>query len=281
MNPRPESTDYKTARLVEVTKETHDTSTYLFLMEPGASIHFAPGQFNMIGFPGFEEAPISMSSLPYPDTSLFAHTIRRVGRVTERIGRLEPGQSIMVRGPFGRGWPMEEFRGRNVVVVAGGIGLAPLRPLLLRYLEHPDEINQLTLVYGAKIPGDLLFKRELFYWQDKSPMSTIYCVDRMENGEVSGLKLREGLVTVASEELDRDPKHTVACLCGPEIMMRFVARALLRVGYASRNIHVSLERRMRCGSAHCGHCQIGSKFVCKDGPVFSYSDISRFADTLL
>jgi NAD(P)H-flavin reductase len=281
MSPKPESTDYRTARLVEVTRETEDASTYLFVMEPGTSFSFTPGQFNMIGFPGFEDAPISMSSLPDPHTNLFSHTIRRVGNVTEEIGCLQPDRSIMVRGPFGRGWPLEKLRGRNVVVVAGGIGLAPLRPLLLHHLERRGEIGQLTLVYGAKTPADLLFKRELLYWQDKTPISTVYCVDRMGNDKVPGLKLREGFVTLFLEEFDQDPKETVACLCGPEIMMRFVARDLIREGYGKDRIYVSLERRMRCGAAHCGHCQIGSKFVCKDGPVFSYSDISRFADTLL
>jgi len=281
MNTRRESTEYRTARLVKATPETHDASTYLFSMESGSPFSFSPGQFNMIGFPGFEEAPISMSSLPDTDGKLFSHTIRRVGAVTGRVGRLQPGEAIMVRGPFGRGWPLEELRGRNVLAVAGGIGLAPLRPLLYYCLQNVEKLGDLALVYGARTREEMFFRQELLSWQERSPLKTIFCVDRLQENKTNALRIREGLVTDYLEELDWDPMQTVACVCGPEIMMRFVGKALLTGGYLSRNIHLAFERRMRCGTAHCGHCQIGSRFVCRDGPVFSHADISRFADTLL
>ncbi len=280
MNTKPESTDYRTARLVEAARETHDTSTYLFQMA-GTPFSFTPGQFNMIGFPGFEEAPISMSSLPDPDTNLFAHTVRRVGNVTEEIGRLTPGQPIMVRGPFGRGWPLEHLEGRNVLMVGGGIGLAPMRPLIHHCLGNSEKLGEIALVYGAKTREEMLFQQELLFWQDHSTLKTIFCVDRLQDHKTTPLALREGLVTEYLEESGWDPRESVAFVCGPEIMMRFVAKTLLREGYASRKVYLALERRMRCGTAHCGHCQIGSKFVCRDGPVFSYAEISRFADTLL
>jgi NAD(P)H-flavin reductase len=281
MNTTPENTGYRTARLVQFTRETHDSSTYLFAMEPHSPFSFDPGQFNMIGFPGFEEAPISMSSLPDPDRGLFAHTIRRVGNVTEMVARLQPGDSIMFRGPFGKGWPLHALKGRNVLVVAGGIGLAPLRPLIYHCLQHADEVGRIALIYGAKTQEELLFSQELLTWQEKEPLKTVYCVDNLENHKTNAIHTREGLVTEFLEEMDWHPKESTACICGPEIMMRFVARALVREGYASEDIYVALERRMRCGIAHCGHCQIGSRFVCKDGPVFSYREIARFADTLL
>ena len=281
MKIKPESTEYRTARLVDVTPETTDSSTYLFRLEPEGPFFFTPGQFNMIGFPGFGEAPISMSSLPDPESGLISHTIRRVGNVTNMVGRLQPGDSIMMRGPFGRGWPLEALEGRNVLVVAGGVGLAPLRPLIYHCFRHRKDIGELALVYGAKTPENMFFKQELLYWQEKGPLNTIFCVDRLEDHEAWDLHIREGLVTDYLEEWDWEKRRSVACVCGPEIMMRFVAKSLLRERYSSRDIYVLLERRMRCGTAHCGHCQIGSKFVCRDGPLFSYAEISRFADTLL
>jgi NAD(P)H-flavin reductase len=281
MSTKPQSTEYRTARLVDVTPETADSSTYLFRLEPKGPFFFTPGQFNMIGFPGFEEAPISMSSLPDPESGLISHTIRRVGNVTNMVGRLEPGDSILMRGPFGRGWPLKDLDGRNVLLVAGGIGLAPLRPLICHCLEHRDDVGEIGLVYGAKKREDMFYKQELLYWQEKAPLKSIFCVDELEDHEGGDLRIREGLVTDFIEELRLNPRESVACVCGPEIMMRFVARSLLREGYSGRDIYVLLERRMRCGTAHCGHCQIGSKFVCRDGPLFSYAEISRFADTLL
>jgi NAD(P)H-flavin reductase len=278
---KPESAEFKIARLVEVKPETGDTNTYFLVMEPETEFLYEPGQFNMLGLPGLEEAPISMSSLAEPGKNHFAHTIRHVGNVTRHISRLKPGDRLLLRGPFGRGWPVDNLKGKDVLIVAGGIGLAPLRPLLLHCLRNREELGRFILVYGARTPNDMIFRDDLLAWQDSGSMKTVLCVDRIENGHGEPLQIRQGLVTSFLNELDLDPLRTRAYVCGPEIMMRFVARALLRDGHARNSIYVTMERRMRCGTAHCGHCQIGPKFVCQDGPVFEYGDIARFSDVLL
>jgi len=270
---------YRVARLLDVQPETEDTSSYLFVLEDGGDFQFSPGQFNMLGLPGTEEAAISFSSLAVAGSGRFTHTIRRVGNVTKLIGELEIGQRVMVRGPFGHGWPIEQAVGCDVLLVAGGLGLAPLRPFLLYMLENRGQIRNLVLIFGARTPDDMIFQKDLARWQEQDEVSTIYCVDHLTRE--SNLRLRTGLVTRFMDGLDLDPRNTLACICGPEIMMRFVARNLALQGYRQDRIYLSMERRMRCGTAHCGHCQIGAKFVCQDGPVFSYPDIARFADTAL
>ncbi|MFZ7112032.1 MAG: FAD/NAD(P)-binding protein [Desulfatiglandales bacterium] len=276
-----ESLDYKTARLVDIVPETRDVKTYSFFLEEEAQFLFSPGQFNMIGLPGVEEAPISVSSSAESNKNVFSHTIRRAGNVTSLTALLGIGDRIMVRGPFGRPWPVEKLGGRDVLLVAGGIGLAPLRPLILHCLAERNKMNDLVLVYGAKSPDNMVFQKDLIFWQEQEEIRTLYCADKVQEGRLSPLKIREGLVPQFLEGLGLNRTAAVVCLCGPEIMMRFVARKLLQEGYLGDHIFVSMERRMRCGTAHCGHCQIGSKFVCRDGPVFSYVDIKRFEDALL
>ncbi|MFH1146658.1 MAG: FAD/NAD(P)-binding protein [Pseudomonadota bacterium] len=269
---------YRTARLADIRQETADTSSYTFVPDDGEALHFCPGQFNMLGLPGVGEAAISCSSLPDGNAREFTHTIRRVGNVTRLIAGLERGGNIMFRGPLGRGWPIQGVAGKDVLLIAGGIGLAPVTSLLHYCLEHRVQIGKLVFVYGAKTPRDMIFHDELRAWQESDSLETIYCVDEFAD---SDLNLRAGLVTQHMEGLSLNPSNSIAFTCGPEIMMRFAARQLVREGFREESIYVSLERNMRCGTAHCGHCQIGAKFVCQDGPVFSYPDIARFSDTLL
>jgi len=275
-----ENVDYRIASLVEVLPETPDVNTYIFRLEQESEFHFSPGQFNMIGFPGVEEAPISMSSPAQPHNNLFSHTIRCVGNVTSLVAAMDREQKILVRGPLGRGWPIEEIEGKDLLLVAGGIGLAPLRSLLLYSLAIREKLNKLILVYGAKSPPNIIHQKDLALWEGQEEVETIYCVDKAGEEECP-LDIHEGLVTQFLEGLGLTKTNTVACLCGPEVMMRFVARKLLQEGYPANRIYLSMERRMRCGTAHCGHCQIGARFVCRDGPVFSYPDIARFADAVL
>jgi len=271
--------NYRVALIVDIQPETIDTSSYLFALEDGQEFQFLPGQFNMLGLPGTEEAAISFSSLATAGSSRFTHTIRRVGNVTRLIGGLEIGQRVMVRGPFGNGWPVERAVGCDILLVAGGVGLAPVRPFLLHCLERRNRIGKLVLIFGARTLDDMIFQQDLALWQNRAKMTTIYCVDQLTTR--SPLQPRIGLVTQFMEELDLNLQNTLACVCGPEIMMRFVVRNLLLQGYSENRIYVSMERRMRCGTGHCGHCQIGSRFVCQDGPIFLYPDIKRFADTVL
>lgn len=272
-----ETTEYRIARLLKVQPETGDVSSYLFALEEERDFQFLPGQFSMIGLPGVEEAAFSFSSLP--DKNRFIHTIRTVGNVTRLVERLEPGRQLLVRGPFGHGWPTEEITGKDVLVVAGGIGLAPLRPFLFHCFKNRDQIRNIVLIYGARTPEDMVFQKDLALWQGREDVTTFYCVD--QRTRESALHPEIGLVTQFLEGLALDYRNTLTYMCGPEIMMRFVARNLLLRAYDGDRIYVAVERRMRCGTAHCGHCQIGAKFVCRDGPVFRYSDIRRFADTFL
>jgi len=266
------------ATVVDIKKETRDVSTYLFQMIDDEPFSFKAGQFNMIGLHGIGEAPISFSS-NLLDANSFAHTIRFVGNVTELIRRLKPGDTVQVRGPYGSGWPIELMDGRDVIVVAGGIGMAPLRPVVHELVERKKTEGRFYILYGARTPDDLLYKDEIRKWKGKCGVRVLIAVDEAE-GDMD-LVDEVGVVTALVKNVDINFKEAICLVCGPEIMMRFVARDLILRGVAPSSIHVSLERRMYCGIGHCGHCQIGAEFVCKDGPVFKYNDIKRFSDTLL
>lgn len=266
------------ATVIDVKKETHDVSTYIFHVDGSESFNFKTGQFNMLGFHGIGEAPISFSSSLLGDNR-FAHTIRFVGNVTGMICKMESGEAIQIRGPYGNGWPMELMDGRDVVVVAGGIGMAPLRPVVHKLSGNDKTKDRFYILYGSRTSDDLLYKDEIRKWKSEHGARALVAVDEMA-GDMD-LVDEVGVVTALVKRVDVDFEKAICLVCGPEIMMRFVARDLILRGTAPSNIYVSLERRMYCGVGQCGHCQIGAKFVCKDGPVFKYSDIKRFSDTLL
>lgn len=264
------------ATLVELKKENYDTATFVFRRNKTGRFSFLPGQFNMLGIPGFGEAPLSFSSVS--DGAVFSHTVRRVGNVTGRFFRLKKGDRVDLRGPYGTSWPMGKARGKDVVVVAGGIGMAPLRPVVLEMLRRRPEYGKIYLLYGARTPKDILFRKEFSGWK-RAGIKLLLTVDEIPGG--SRWKGSRGVVTALFDDVELSSGKTVVFTCGPEIMMRFAARGLILRGLSETDIYVSMERRMKCGFGHCGHCQIGAKFVCKDGPVFAYPDIRRFADTLL
>jgi NAD(P)H-flavin reductase len=246
-----------------VVRESADTVT-LTLADPGVGRTFAPGQFNMLYVFGAGEAAVSISGNPArPD--LLTHTVRAVGSVTIPMAAMKRGQAIGVRGPFGRGWPVDEAerRGATVLLLAGGIGLPPLRPVLYHFLRKRGARNRLVLLYGARTPGDLLYKRELERWQRDGTVEVHIIVDRGD----SSWRGRVGVLTDLLESCEFDPASTVAMTCGPEVMMRAVARALGARGIAASDIYFSMERNMKCATGLCGHCQFGPSFICKDGPV--------------
>jgi len=193
------------------------------------------------------------------------------------LERLKKGQRVNFRGPYGNGWPLEKLKGKNIIIVAGGIGMAPLRPVIHYLIKNVHEFGEVYLLYGARTPADTLFKDDLKKWSTK--INVLLSVDQI-NQETS-LKVHEGLVTSLFDQMDIPLSDTITFTCGPQIMMKFVAAGLIMEGQNPCDIYVSLERRMKCGIGHCGHCQIGAKYVCKDGPVFCLPDIQRFADTLL
>jgi len=263
--PRP-------VRVAAVRRETHDTIT-LDLDCADMPLHFTPGQFDMLSAHGLGEAAISISSDP-ARPGLVSHTIREVGWVTTALDRMEVGDTIGMRGPYGRGWPLQEAVGGDLVIVAGGIGLAPVRPAVLHALAHRDQYHEVCLLVGARTPGDLVFRQELESWVRDPRLFTATIVDRAGPGW-------EGPVGVVTRLVDRapfDPDTATVITCGPEIMMRFVARSALARGVSPHRIHASLERNMRCGVGTCGHCQLGPVFVCRDGPVFPWPDASTLLE---
>lgn len=249
-------------------RETKDTFTvYLRATEGGFS--FRPGQFNMLYAFGIGEVPISMSGDPRR-TKEIVHTVRSVGPVTRSICGLNPGDNIGVRGPFGTEWPIERLRGHDVLVIAGGIGLAPLRSAIYAILADRDAFRRVAIVYGSRTPDDLLYHAELEEWRGRPDLQVLLTVDRADDrwrGDV-------GVVTDLLDRVELEPARTAALICGPEIMMRFSIRALERSGVSPEAIHLSMERNMKCAVGHCGHCQYGPHFVCKDGAVFALPQVA-------
>jgi NAD(P)H-flavin reductase len=221
---------------------------------------FRPGQFSMLYAFAAGEVPISVSSL---GRGPLVHTVRAVGAATRAICACEPGDQLGVRGPFGNSWPLEQAEGGDVVVVTGGIGLAPLRPAIEHLIANRDAYRAVALLYGARTPDEMLFFRELQGWREAG-IDVKYTVDTAA-GVWDG---RVGLVTKLIPITGFQGPRTTALVCGPEVMMRFVSTALRDRDVPADRIHVSLERNMKCAVGHCGHCQLAHRFVCKDGPVF-------------
>lgn len=261
-------------RIVSVAKETHDTFTLTVAPPLGDSIPaFEPGQFSMLYCYGVGELPISISGDPAVRDSL-TYTIRSVGQVTYQLVTRRPGDFIGVRGPFGSSWPLKEARGKSVLIVAGGIGLAPLRPAIYSILRHRGDYNRLVILYGSRSPRDLLYRREFDAWGLLPDTQALCTVD------YGGLSWRGhvGVVTTLFRLVRLQPQDTVAMICGPEIMMRYAARELEARGLPPAQIWLSMERNMKCGAGFCGHCQLGPYFVCKNGPVFAWPEIRPYMD---
>ena len=256
-------------RIERILKETGDTFT--FELEPvngagGAS--FSAGQFNMLYVFGIGEVPISISGDP-GKSGRMVHTIRAVGAVTKVMRTLKRGSMIGLRGPYGKGWPLEESRGNDIIIIGGGIGLAPLRPALYRLISERRKYGRITLLYGTRTPADILFHNELERWRGRLDLDVEVTVDRAN----TSWRGHVGVVTTLIPKASFDPLQTTAFICGPEIMMRFTVLELERRGIPSENIYLSLERSMKCGVGLCGHCQLGPCFICKDGPVFCYNKV--------
>lgn len=251
-------------------RELGDTFTFDLDADDAGGFRFLPGQFNMLYVFGTGEVPISISGDP-ATPGVLVHTVRAVGAVTRVFCDLKRGAVLGVRGPFGTAWPVDDVRGKDVVIIAGGLGLAPMRPAILHILANRPAYGRVTILYGARTPADILFREELSRWRGRFDCEVEVTVDR------AGTDFRShvGVVPALLDNLPLDPERTVALVCGPEIMMRFSARALLSKGVSPETIWLSMERSMKCGIGLCGHCQFGPTFVCKDGPVMRYDRIAR------
>lgn len=262
------------AEIVKVEQMTDLESLYTVKLPEGELDH-KPGQFVELSIFGIGEAPFSISSSP-THRGEFELGIRRVGMLTEVLSRMQPGQKVGIRGPFGNGIDVEKFKGQDVLIVAGGIGLVPMRSMINYVIDNPQDFGTLHIVYGSRTDGDLLFRDETAQWEADPKIDFHVTVDRgSENW-----KGKTGVITTLIPGLDLDLENTVCCVCGPPIMYRFALLALKSRGLPERNIYMSLERRMKCGVGKCGHCQINSTYVCQDGPVYHYPDIENLQEAL-
>ena len=266
----------RVATVRRIVEEAFETYTYWVTLddpEVRQAYRFQPGQINMIGIPGVGEVPISVSS----DAELpgrLGHTIRSCGKVTNRFRELKPGDKVTIRGPFGRPWPVTEPRGGDLLVVAGGLGLAPVRPAIYHAIRQRDSYRRVIVLVGARGPEHMLFRRELerwLHWMRFRQIETHLTVDVADDA----WPYAEGLVTSLYPKADIDPKATTAFMCGPEVMMWFAARDLLTMGIPPERVWVSIERNMHCGVKLCGHCQLGPYFLCADGPVFTWAEVGE------
>jgi NAD(P)H-flavin reductase len=267
----------RNAFIDEITLETPGVRTYRLRLTTGErpeDYAFQSGQFNMLYLPGFGEAAISMSGLPRLVSGAepqlgWIHTIRQAGQVTGELARLQVGGSVAVRGPYGKPWPIANCGGCDIVLMAGGIGLAPLRPVIYELLDRRSDFGRLVLLYGARLPEGLLYTREYDAWK-RAGLEIITTVDRATAGWT-------GNVGVVPLLLDRvrlsRPAATAVLSCGPEVMMRYAALGALNRGIPASQIWVSLERHMQCAVGMCGHCQLGTTLICRDGPVFSWDRV--------
>ncbi|MGE3804967.1 MAG: FAD/NAD(P)-binding protein [Gemmataceae bacterium] len=251
-------------------QESADTFT-LILTAPEGGFHFQPGQFNMVYVFGVGEAAISLCGDPHDKSSL-SHTIRAVGSVTTALADLRHGDALGVRGPFGSSWPVSEAEGQDVVLVAGGIGLPPLRPAIYEILKHRANFRRVILLYGARTPGDLLYLDEIDSWRRRGDFEIHLTVDQGAPDWLGSV----GLVTSLFPRLELYPGRTLGMVCGPEVMMRFVQREFEKRGIADDALYLSLERNMQCAVGFCGHCQFGPEFLCISGPVFRYDRIKPY-----
>lgn len=234
------------------------------------------GQFVEVSIFGRGEAPISISS---PSTRLenLELCVRRAGKVTNALFEMEKGSTFYIRGPYGRGFPIEQLKGHKLLLIAGGLGLAPLRSLLLYALDRRDEFDDVILMYGTNNPDNVLFKYELLSFYDRDDIKYLYSVDRDEEGI---WKQYVGVVTGLFDRTPLSPEDTYAVMCGPPIMYRFVLQKLLSLGFSKDHIYMSLERMMKCGVGKCGHCAINNKYCCIEGPVFPCTEIDTLKEAI-
>lgn len=261
-----------------INEETYDTKTFSLVFQDGKcqqEFRYKPGQFIELSLLGYGESPISIASSP-SQIGYIELCVRRVGRVTEALHRLSDNDIVGIRGPFGNGFPVEQMQNKNLVFIGGGLGLAPLRSLIRTVFANRGDFGKVTILYGARTPSDLLFRDELVVWGDTDNAEVLVTVD-VGSSEWQG---NVGVVTTLFSKTAISAQNAVAIVCGPTVMFRFVIQELLKKGFAEEAIMLTLERFMKCGIGKCGHCNIGPKYVCLDGPVFSYKELKGLPGAL-
>lgn len=271
-------TDPMMPQLVKINKLVWETEhVYTIYLSPNEEMEngfrFKPGQFNMVYVFGVGEAAISISSSPFNPKTLI-HTIHKVGTVTSALSKCKKGDYIGIRGPFGSSWPVEAGIGKDMCIIAGGIGLAPLRPVIYSMFKNRKDYGKIYILYGARTPQDLLYRVELEQWAKLFDVEVHVTVDSGDQSWKGNIGFAAQLLTY----LELDKKNTVSMVCGPEMMMKFTIEDILEKGLMEENIYLSLERNMKCAIGLCGHCQFGPKFICKEGPVFSFPGVRHLLE---
>jgi NAD(P)H-flavin reductase len=267
------------ARIKDIQTETYDTKTFeVEFVDPKvrADFRFKSGQFLEVSVPGIGEAPFGLASNPnHPES--FRFTVRAVGSLTYALHKLTVGDTLGVRGPFGNSFPFEEVKGKNILFIAGGIGLPPLRSLIEPMIDARSAFADFQILYGARTPADMVYKDRLKEWEKMSEVRFVTTVDVGDANWTGNV----GVVTTLFPKANIVTQNTVSFVCGPPIMIRFVILELLGLGFAPENIISTLERYMKCGVGKCGHCAIGQKYVCFDGPVFSYKEMMKLPEKVV
>lgn len=261
------------AKLLDVRDETSNIKT--FLLQPEEPFVFKTGQFVQLTLPGVGEAPFTPSSDP-DDKSKLELTIMKAGRVTSELHNIKPGARLGLRGPYGKGYPLDDFKDNEILIVGGGVGLAPLRSLIFALFNKIDNYKKILLRYGARTSSDILYKKFISEWSKKEKVNIVTTVDVGSldwNGNV-------GLVTTILRDLPLDLNNAVSIVCGPPIMMKFVVLKLLGLGFKPSQIYLSMERNMSCGFGQCGHCRCGKYYICKDGPVMRFEEIQDIVEDI-
>jgi NAD(P)H-flavin reductase len=266
----------KGATITAVRTLTEKEKVFTIKLDGGKGLAYGPGQFVMLSVFGVGEAPISISSSPLDEGDTFDLCIRAAGALTGAIHRLEEGGRVGIRGPFGKGFPTDRFRGKDVIVAAGGLGLAPLRSLIDFLIKDRRSYGRVIILVGARRPEDILYKDLLSRWDEDPSIEVHTTVDAAEAGWEGNV----GVITTLFRLITVDPTRTVAAVCGAPVMYRFVLDELLRLGLFEANIFLSLERRMRCGLGRCGHCQVNGVYLCQHGPVLSYLEAKKLKEAL-
>lgn len=250
----------------KITEETPNIKT--FTLVPKEKFSFATGQFAEVSIPGLGEAPFTPSSSPYKKDKI-DFSIMKAGLVTGKLHEMKEGDVLGLRGPYGKGYPLDEMYGKEVLMLGGGVGMAPLRSFLLSLLEEADKFKRIVFCYGAKTPADIVYKDQFADWMKNDKLEVHRSVDKADEC----WKETEGVVVVLLDKFNIDLSNCVAVVCGPPIMMKFGTLKLLELGHKPENIYLSMEKNMSCGFGKCGHCMIGTYYACKDGPVFTYDKV--------
>jgi len=263
------------ATIKKITQLTETEKLFLLSLDSGQSLGHTPGQFVEVSLFGIGEGPISISSAPAKD-STFELGVRAAGNLTRALHGLKTGDAIGIRGPFGHGFPVETLMGKDLLFVAGGIGLVPLRSLIKYSLEHRDAFGRIIILFGSRSPKERLFTDELAAWSKRSDIEFLETVDRSDDG----WKGNVGVITTLFKKISIDPRKTAVMIVGPPVMYKYVLLEVKEKEVPKQNIWLSLERRMKCGLGKCGHCQINNYYVCQDGPVFAYPQIEDKEEAL-